>query len=512
MAGLRRHYMCRSLRAGGLQRAASTQILSFRSFIASFGVALIRAAGIVPAAFFEFIKMEENVSTKLSVKKYAAIIAILIVLTMTVLDVTLVNVALPVLATKFGVSDSYAVWNVTIYQLLITMLLLPVSSIGDRYSYRRCFLTGVTIFTLSSALCAASQSFSMIILARALQGVGAACVMGVNIALTRLIYPRNVLGRGLALNAMVIAIATAAGPTIAGALLSVASWHWLFLINVPLGFLAFFIGKRLLPHNPEKKEAVKGFDWISASENIVVFGLIFLALGNFARSGDVAGNSAMIVLGLVVGFFYIKRQLKQPQPMLPVDLFKIRLYTLSISTAVCSFIAQNAAMISLPFLFLNNYGFSEITTGLLMTPWPLATMIVSPLAARFVERHNPGITAACGMAVYAAGILLLLLAPQSGISEWNIAWRMAVCGIGFGMFQTPNNIVMVMATPVARTGSAGGIQSTARLVGQTFGATMVTIVFGLTSAVLTSVHYCLYIAIACALVAGIFSISRARKL
>ena len=449
-------------------------------------------------------------SRKLSLKKYAAVIAILIVLVMTVLDVTLVNVALPVMADKFSISDSYAVWIVTIYQLAITMLLLPLSSVGDLSSYRRNFLIGVAVFTFSSALCAASTSFSMILISRALQGIGAACVMSVNIALTRLIYPRHILGRGLALNAMVIAIATAAGPTIAGCILSVASWHWLFLINVPFGIAAFFIGKKLLPSNPPKEHKLK-FDWISGIENTIVFGLIFYALGSFARKGDLLTNSCLICIGLIVGVFYVRRQLDKEAPMLPIDLFRIRLYSLSIATSVCSFIAQNLAMISLPFLFFNSLGFSEITTGLLMTPWPLATMIVSPLAAKFVEKHNPGLTAAAGMGVYALGITLMLLLPHSEVSELNIAWRMALCGVGFGLFQTPNNIVMVIATPIQRTGGAGGMQSTARLVGQTLGATLVTLIFAISLPKL-SVQICLCVALGMALVAGILSLTRASRL
>ena len=445
-----------------------------------------------------------------SFKNYAAITAVLLVLVMTVLDVTVVNVALPVLAVEFGVSDSLTVWIITVYQLVITMLLLPVSSAGDLYSYRRSFLIGVSIFTIASGLCAAAQSFTIIVAARALQGIGAACVMGVNIALTRLIYPRKVLGRGLALNAMVIAIATAAGPTIAGAILSVASWHWLFLINLPFGIAAFCIGYKLLPHNPPR-ELKKKYDVVSAIENMIVFGLIFYSLGSFARKGDTLTMGCLLALGLVVGFFYVKRELHRPAPMLPLDLFRIRLYTLSIFTAVCSFIAQNLAMISLPFLFLNSLGFPAFTAGLLMTPWPLATMIISPIAARFVERHNPGITAAVGMATFAAGTLLLLLAP-SGVSEWNIAWRMALCGVGFGMFQTPNNIVMVMATPIERTGGAGGMQSTARLVGQTLGATSVTLVFSLVAANLQAVHVCLGLAASFAILAGIFSLSRSGQI
>ena len=448
---------------------------------------------------------------KFSLHNYIAITAILIVLIMTVLDVTVVNVALPVLADKFGVSDSDTVWIVTIYQLVITMLLLPLSSAGDLYSYRKTFLTGVVIFTSASVLCAASQNFAMIIASRAIQGIGAACVMSVNIALTRLIYPREVLGRGLALNAMVIAIATAAGPTIAGSILSIASWHWLFLINVPFGIVACILGKRLLPRNLPRQDKT-GYDWVSGIENTVVFGLIFYSLGSFARKGDTVTNICLLLAGLAVGVLYVRRQLNRRNPMLPVDLFGIRLYSLSIITSVCSFIALNVAMIALPFLFLNSYGFSEITTGLLMTPWPLATMIVSPLAARFVEKHNPGKTAAAGMAVYAAGITLLLLLPDSGVRVWDIAWRMVVCGIGFGLFQTPNNIVMVIATPIKRTGGAGGMQSTARLVGQTLGATIVTVVFALMSATSKPVGTCLYIALGTAIIAGVFSLSRAGKI
>ena len=443
---------------------------------------------------------------RFSIKDYTAVIAILLVLVMTVLDVTVVNVALPVMATEFSVSDSTAIWIVTVYQRVITMLLLPVSSVGDLFSYRKCFLCGVAIFTLSSALCAAAGSFGMIVFARALQGIGAACVMGVNIALTRLIYPRDILGRGLALNAMVIAIATAAGPTIAGAILSVASWHWLFLINLPFGILAFILGRRLLPVNPHRDTPGK-FDHISAVENMIVFGLIFYALGSFARQGNVILSTVMICIGVTVGVFYVRRQLHKESPLLPVDLFRIKLYTQSIITSVCSFIAQIMAMVSLPFLFLNCYGFSEITTGLLMTPWPLATMAISPLAARWVEKHNPGLTATFGMVIYAFGILMLLIAPDA-TCEWDIAWRMVLCGIGFGMFQTPNNIVMVMATPIQRTGGAGGMQSTARLVGQTMGATLVTLIFALVSGIGNAVHVCLWSAIGFAVIAGTFSLTR----
>ncbi len=455
--------------------------------------------------------MEER-SDKLSLKKYTAVIAILIVLVMTVLDVTVVNVALPVLADKFSITDSQTVWIVTIYQLMITMLILPLSSVGDLFSYRRTFLTGVVVFTLGSIMCASSPNFVAILVAGAIQGIGAACVMSVNIALTRLIYPPKVLGRGLALNGMVVASATAAGPTLAGAILSVASWHWLFLINIPFGIAAFLVGLRYLPHNPPRDRKPK-YDFVSAIENAAMFGLLFLGLGGYSGRNDEPKMILLVLAALTVGVFYIFRERRRPIPMLPVDLFKIRTYSLSIITSVCSFIAQMLVMVSLPFLFLNSYGFSSITTGLLMTPWPVATMIISPFAARFVERHNAGATAAAGMAVYAIGLLLIIFLPATNITEFDIIWRMTVCGIGYGMFQTPNNIVMVSSTPVQRTGGAGGMQSTARLVGQTLGATLVTIVFAVMQGnTYHLVHICLATSMAFAIFAGIFSISRKSQL
>lgn len=455
-----------------------------------------------------------------SLHKYIGIIAILIVLAMTVLDGTVVNVALPVLAGEFHVSDSYAVWIVTIYQLVITMLLLPLSSLADIHSYRRNFLIGVIVFTLGSLFCALSQNFPMILGARLIQGVGAAFIMGVTVALIRLIYPADRLGRGLAINAMVIAIATAAGPTLAGAILSASNWHWLFLINLPFGILAYIFGAKYLPQNPPKDHKVK-FDWLSGIANVVVFGLIFYSLGSFALKGNLAFSVCLVAVALVVGYLYLRHLRGHEDPMLPVDLLHNRLYALSILTSNCSFIAQTLAMVAIPFLFLNGFGFSELTTGLLMTPWPIATMIASPVAARWIERHNAGVTAAVGMLIYAIGVTGLILIPEGrGVAEWDIAWRMAVCGLGFGIFQTPNNVVMIEATPLKRSGAAGGMQSTTRLVGQTLGATIVTLVFAFSSVPSDAgtladgapgVRICLYIAIAFALTAGIFSVSRARS-
>lgn len=451
--------------------------------------------------------MSEN---KLDLHKYVAITSIIILLVMTVLDVSLVNVALPVISNEFKVSESTTVWLVTIYQLIIVMLLLPLASIGDQYSYKRNFLIGLVVFTIGSALCAISQSFNMLLISRAIQALGGAGVMSVNVALTRVIYPRNILGRGLALNAMFISIATAAGPSLAGWIMSISTWHWLFIINIPFGIIAFFIGIRTLPKNPNPPKEPY-FDWLGAILNILFFGLLFYSLGNIVDPGATVVCSIMLVVALLIGWVYIKKEKNSRHPMFPIDLFRIRLYSTSILTSTCSFIAQNMAIIALPFLFLSVLKFSELTTGLAMTPWPLATMIISPLAARWIEKHNAAFTAAFGMLVFMIGLLLLVFLPET-TDIWDIIWRMAICGIGFGFFQTPNNIVMVMATPVERTGAAGGMQSTARLTGQTMGSTIVSITFALVATVNLSVNLCLFISLIFAIIACVFSIDRGKQI
>lgn len=440
------------------------------------------------------------------IRKYVAIFAVIIVLIMTVLDVSLMNVALPVIADDFGVSEAVSVWLVTIYQLVIVVLLLPFSSIGDQYSYRKMFLSGISVFTVGSALCAVSSGFIMLMVSRGLQAVGAAGVMSVNIALIRTIYPRNILPRGLALNAMCIAVATATGPSLAGWIMSIASWHWLFLINLPLGVAALVIGWRTLPQNPVKYEQRK-LDWIAFGMNVVFFATLFYSLGHITRKEDIVVSGIIFFVAVVVGILYYRRQNQSNRPMLPVDLLKIRLYAMSIGTSVCSFIAQNLIMISLPFLLLTGLHFSELNTGLIMTPWPVATMIISPVAARLIEKVNPAFVAASGMLIFITGLLLLLIMPDH-VSEFGLLWRMAICGIGFGFFQTPNNVVMVIATPVERTGAAGGMQSTARLTGQTMGSTLVSLIFSTAVALTVSVKICIGIAMAFACVACYFSLDR----
>lgn len=438
---------------------------------------------------------------------YPAVLSVLLGLIMSVLDGSIVNVALPVMTKELGISSELSIWIINGYLLVITMLVLVFASLGEIRSYRRVFMWGIFSFTLASGMCALSQSFEVLVLSRVVQGIGAACMMSVSSALIRFIYPPEVLGRGLSLNAMVIAVSAAAGPTVAGAILSFASWHWLFAFNLPVGVVAWLIGWKHLPDNPvvEMKDR---FDWLGALYNVLFFGLLIMSIDGFTSDKHPSVIGWLMVAALVIGVLYFRYQRKSRYPILPVDLLRIPMFSLSVSTSIASYAAQMLVLVSMPFLLHDTFGFSEVKTALFITPWPLATLVSAPLAGRLIEKISPGLLAGIGMMVLAISYAMLYYLP-SHPTDWDIIWRMAVCGLGFGLFQTPNNVIMISSSPPARSGGASGMQSTARLLGQTLGTALVAMLFHLVA------HHqekaCMLVAIILAILAGIFSFMRVEK-
>lgn len=440
-------------------------------------------------------------------RRYMAVVAVALALIMSVLDGTIVNVALPTLSREFGVSPSSTIWIVNAYQLTVTMLLLSFSALGDIYGYRRVFLFGTSVFSATSLLCAFSPSFPMLVMARIAQGIGAAAIMSVTTALIRIIFPPEHIGRGMSINAMVVAVSIAAGPSLSGLILSVASWHWLFAINVPVGICAITAGYLLLPENPPRGTNVRRrFDKIGGLCNALTFGLLIYSLEGVAHDENRWLVIIQLILLVAIGSFFIRRELREETPILPLDLLRIPIFALSVVASIASFTAQLLAMISLPFFLQNVAGRTEVETGLLMTPWPVATVLTAPIAGRLVERFHPGLLGGIGMAFYSVGLLLLIFLPENP-SNGELAWRLAICGVGFGLFQTPNNSTMISAAPAYRSGGANGMQGTARLLGQTLGTTLVALIFRLYQGS-NPMPTCLTLGICLAIVAGIASVCR----
>ena len=441
-------------------------------------------------------------------RQYLAVVAVLAAIMMGVLDGTVMNVALPTLSKEFDVSASNIIWVVNAYQLVVTMMLLGFAAIGDVFGYKRVFLCGVSIFVTASALCAMSRSFEMMVFARVLQGMGGACTMSINIALLRLIFPPHRLGRVMAANAVIVAVTAASGPTLGGAILSIGHWSWIFLLNIPLGLLALVLGWKLLPHNPPTKEP-KRLDGQSIVMNAVFFGLLIYTVEGIAHDGISTLLVLQGVITVIVGVMYIRRQLQIPMPILPVDLFRIPIFSMSIGCSIACFTAQMMALVSLPFFMQHTLSMSVAETGLMLTPWPLATTLTAPLAGRLIEKVHPGILGAIGMMVFTLGLLLLSVVGK-GVGLADLAWRMAVCGVGIGLFQTPNNVTITTSAPIRRSGGASGMLGTARVLGQTLGTAIVAIVFHLVSSP-NSEKTCFYVAITFAATAAIVSFLRIKE-
>lgn len=410
-------------------------------------------------------------------RRYWSVLAIALAITMAVLDSAVANIALPTIAREFGVSAADAIWIVNAYQLAIVVSLLPLASLGEIVGYARVYQVGLALFTAASLGCALSHTLPELTLARVVQGFGAAGILAINAALVRFTYPQRSLGRGIGINALVVSVASAVGPSVAAAILSVASWQWLFAINVPIGIVTIVIAAYALPVTGT---VPRRFDVVSALLNALAFGLVISGIDVLTRSNRPGLGAGLLLGGLASGGALAARELNRTHPMLPFDLLRIPVFALSIATSVCSFCAQMLALISLPFHFERALGRSAVETGLLLTPWPIAVGIVASVAGRLSDRVPSAILGGIGLATMGSGLGLMALLPAEA-GDAAIAWRMALCGAGFGLFQTPNNRTMIGAAPRQRAGAAGGMLAMARLGGQTLGATFVAIILAASS-------------------------------
>lgn len=404
-------------------------------------------------------------------QRYWAILTIGLGLVMAVVDGSIANVALPTIAQDLNASPAFSIWIVNGYQLAITISLLPFAALGEILGYRRVYLAGLLFFTLASLFCALAHTLVLLTVARVLQGFGAAGILSVNAALVRFTYPHSQLGRGIGVNALVVAVSAAVGPTLAAGILAIGTWPYLFVINIPLGIAALSLAWRCLPFTPL---ASHSFDWQSAVLSAVTFGVGITAIDSVGHGEAPAFYLSEMAIATLACVWLVRRQSFVPSPLLPVDLLRIPVFTLSICTSIASFCAQMLAFVALPFYLQAHFGFSAVEIGLLITPWPIAIAIIAPLAGRLVEHYPAGLLGGIGLLLFAGGLGALAILPAHP-SLMDVVWRMALSGAGFGLFQSPNNRTMIAAAPRERSGGASGMLGTARLLGQTIGAALVAL-------------------------------------
>jgi DHA2 family multidrug resistance protein-like MFS transporter len=409
----------------------------------------------------------------LTSKEKRALVAVFLGVVLATLDTAIANTALPTIATDLNSTAAHSIWIINAYQLAVVSTMLPFAALGDLVGPRRVFIGGIALFVVASLACVMSNTVLLLAAARALQGIGAGAMMSVNIALVGLIYPRQQLGRGVGMNALVVALGFAIGPSVASLVLSVASWPWLFGINVPLGVLAIAFA---VPTLPLRKPILREFSRITALLTVVSFAGLIFTLSSVTQLQPISVTLIALAITVLSLVTLLRREAGHAAPMLPVDLFRRPMFALSTITAIAAFATQGLAFVSLPFFFEKVLHWNPINTGFMITAWPAAVAISAPISGRLSDKYAPGLIGGIGLALLCIGMALLALLPTVP-SNLSIIAYLGVCGAGFGMFQAPNLKALMSSAPPERAGGASGVIGVARLLGQASGAALVALCF-----------------------------------
>ncbi|PAU75906.1 MFS transporter [Halomonas salipaludis] len=404
-----------------------------------------------------------------------AVLAVMVGTLMAVIDTTMINIALPSIARDLEISAARAVWVVSLFQIVCAATLLLFASLSELVSRRRLYIAGLAVFTLASLGAALANGLEMLLAFRALQGLGAAATLSIGPSIYRLIFPTRLLGAAMGLSAVVVAAGYASGPTLGGVVLSFADWPWLFALNVPVGLLALVLATKALPVESRRRG---GFDIAGALLSATMLASFFLAMDGAGHQAPWWQVLGLLLASLVTGWLFLRRQRRASHPLLPLTLFDEPRFNLAIMVSGLAFVSQGLAFVALSFLYQQEMGFSPLQTAWLFTPWPLTIMFAAPLAGRLADRFNPTLLSTLGLALLLVGLVALALVPD-GAGIVDILWRTALCGLGFGVFQAPNNREMMSSVPRARSNNASGMMSTTRTIGQSLGVALVGVFLAL---------------------------------
>ncbi len=437
---------------------------------------------------------------------------------MSTLDSSIVNVALPTIASELKVGLSTIQWVVSAYLLTISSLLLVFGRLADLLGRKKVYSLGFLIFTLGSFICSLAANIWILVAARVLQAIGASMLMANSAAIITAIFPKSERGKALGLTGTVVSLGSLTGPALGGLLIGIADWRSIFYINIPIGIVAYFLAKKILPKDELKGEEEK-FDFLGAFT--FTSGMILLLLG--ISNGEKWGwGSFPILLSIITGvillllFYWLEGIVKAP--MVDLSLFTNRPFMLGNITGWLSFVAMFANTMLLPFYLQHVLDYSPSQVGILMTVFPITMAIVAPLSGHLSDKLGPVILTTLGLLLISFGLFYFSTLTESA-KFYQIIPGSLLIGIGSGMFQSPNNSSVMSSVPLQKLGIAGGMNSLVRnlgmITGTIFSVSLFETLGGVSvpqpneiSSFISAYHYVMWVAATIALVGAIISVNR----
>lgn len=387
---------------------------------------------------------------------------------MSTLDSSIVNVALPAMQHELGVSATSIQWVSSIYLLTCCAAVLIFGRLGDMFGKVRLFQAGVALFTAGSFLCGLSTSLPALIAARVVQGIGAASATATNMGIVTEAFPSSQRGRALGIVATFVSLGLMCGPTIGGMLVAAFPWESIFLINVPIGVVSFLVGAWTLSKDAPGTQR-EAFDIAGAITVAPAIFLVFYALTSLAESVTVLA-CALLAVGVACMLAFVAVERRAAYPLVSFDIFRRPGVTLNVITMFFCFFAVGGAEFLLPFYLQNACGFSPDVAGLALTAIPISMAAVGPVAGAVSDRIGSSIPCLVGLSIYAVGIFLTGVLPADATLPVIVA-SMAFMAAGTGMFQSPNNSLVMGAVETSQLGFAGSLVSLVRYLGMSAGVT-----------------------------------------
>lgn len=407
--------------------------------------------------------------------KWLVMTAIGLGILMATLDVSIVNVSLPTLVEALNTNFATIQWVIVAYILVVTSLMLGVARLGDMFGHKNLYAAGLVIFTTASLLCGLAPRVEWLIGFRALQGSGAVMMQALGIAIVTSVFPARERGRALGVIGGIVSVGLAMGPAVGGILIGYVGWRSIFLVNVPLGIVAFFVVLRFVPR-PVKRPGGQRFDFPGAL--LLFFVLAFYALGMTLGQRLGFGETHVLALLLAAGaglIAFITVESRTAQPMLDTTLFSDTLFSLNLIMGWLTFIVVACTFV-LPFFLELVLHYPPEKVGLLMMVVPLSMGAIAPVSGILSDRFGSRGISVLGLLTIVGGCLAISTL-QTDTPAWGYILRTAPIGIGMGLFQSPNNSAVMGAVPPERLGVASGLLALSRTMGHTTGIPLAGVLF-----------------------------------